>query len=86
MTYSRDNGTPDIGSERARRGRGPVTAVPPVPPEQGAALSADADGLRDQAIEVVREQLRGGRYRPPADAVAEQLVAWLFADDVAAAS
>jgi hypothetical protein len=69
-----------IGAERARRGRGPVAPVAAVPDDD------DDDGLRGEVLEVVREQLREGRYCPPADAVAEQLVAWLFAGDVAQAS
>lgn len=38
---------------------------------------------RLEVVRVVREQVRTGIYRPPADLVAEQLVAWLFAEGFA---
>lgn len=44
---------------------------------------AELDQRQDVAVSGVRAQVSSGIYSPPADQVAEHVIAWLFADDLA---
>lgn len=47
-------------------------------PASARTLMLGDDPVRPEIVRLVRDQLSSGRYQPPSEAVAEQLVAWLF--------
>lgn len=65
-------------SERAGPAVGSQYRVHPSVARAGRSVEGDDTSLRFEVVQLVREQVRAGRYRPPVGDVVEQLAAWLL--------